>query len=31
VRQAELYTGYDYLEIGQTQLDGWVAGVRLVF
>jgi hypothetical protein len=30
-RQAEVYTGYDYLEIGRAQLDGWVAGVRVLF
>lgn len=30
-RQAEVFTGYDYREIGNTQLDGFVAGVRLLF
>jgi hypothetical protein len=30
-RQVEVYTGYDYLEIGNAQLDGWVAGVRVLF
>ena len=25
------YTGYDYWEIGSTQLDGLIAGVRLTF
>ncbi|HTN77247.1 MAG TPA: hypothetical protein VL096_18440 [Pirellulaceae bacterium] len=30
-RQVELFTGYDYREIGQTQLDGWVSGVRCSF
>lgn len=30
-KQVEVYTGYDYLEIGDTQLDGLVAGVRLTF
>jgi hypothetical protein len=30
-KQVEVYTGYDYLEIGQVQLDGFVAGVRVTF
>jgi hypothetical protein len=30
-KQAEVYTGYDYLEIGDAQLDGLIAGVRILF
>lgn len=30
-RQVEVYTGYDYREIGSTQLDGWISGVRVLF
>ena len=30
-KQAEVYTGYDYLEIGNAQLDGFIAGVKLYF
>jgi hypothetical protein len=30
-KQVEVYTGYDYWEIGSTQLDGLIAGVRLTF
>ncbi len=30
-KQAEVYTGYDYLEIGNAQLDGLVAGVKFYY
>lgn len=30
-KQAEVYVGYDYLEIGNAQLDGVVAGVKVFF
>lgn len=30
-KQVEVFTGYDYLEIGNAQLDGLVAGVRVLF
>lgn len=30
-RQVEVYTGYDYLEIGDAQVDGLVAGIRVLF
>jgi hypothetical protein len=30
-RQAEVYAGYDYLEIGNAQLNGVVAGLRILF
>jgi hypothetical protein len=30
-RHVELYTGYDYFDVGGTQISGWIAGVRLWF
>jgi hypothetical protein len=30
-RGVELYTGYDYFDVGNTQIDGWVSGVRIWF
>jgi hypothetical protein len=27
----ELYTGFDYYDVGQTQISGWITGVRLWF
>lgn len=30
-KQAEVYTGYDYVEIGNAQLDGVVAGVKFYY
>lgn len=30
-QQVEVYSGYDYLEIGDAQLDGFIAGIRLLF
>jgi hypothetical protein len=28
LRSVEIYTGYDYFDVGQAQFDGWIAGVR---
>jgi hypothetical protein len=30
-RRAELFIGYDYYEVGLTELSGFVSGVRLWF
>jgi hypothetical protein len=30
-RHVEVYTGYDYFDVGGTQIHGWVAGTRLWF
>jgi len=30
-RGVELYTGYDYFDVGTTQIDGWISGVRIWF
>jgi hypothetical protein len=30
-RHVELYTGFDYFDVGETQIHGWVAGTRLWF
>lgn len=29
--RGEIYAGYDYLDVGNAQLDAWVAGLRLWF
>ena len=30
-RHVELYTGFDYFDVGQTQIHGWIAGTRIWF
>jgi hypothetical protein len=30
-RHVELYTGFDYFDVGETQIRGWIAGTRLWF
>jgi hypothetical protein len=30
-RHVELYTGFDYFDVGATQINGWIAGMRFWF
>jgi len=29
VHEIEVYTGYGYYDVGNTQISGWVAGIRV--